>query len=146
MNHSFLLRPAKWHLEGLYTKQGKTSFPSQGEVSITWKRESWFKIETRLTIGESVSEIVTRCKGHLDSSGKSYTYVLQHSILGNIEGEGYFGSDSIVQYYWVVGSTKRCLGFDTFYYLSQSEYHLTSVFLENHDLKNTMEAKLNHLI
>ena len=146
MTHSFLLQPAKWSLQGQYTEREQQPLAIEGTISVAWRRQSWFKLETRLVIPESATEIISQCKGHLDSSGKLYTYVLQHSILGSIEGEGYLGVDSIVQHYWVVGSTQRRLGFDTFYYLSESEYSLTSVILESHNLRNTVEAKLKQII
>ena len=146
MTHSFLLQPAKWSLQGKYLERDQHPFALEGTVTVVWKQESWFKIETKLLISELATEIVSKCKGHLDPSGKLYTYVLQHSILGNIEGEGHLGLDSIIQHYWVVGSTQRRLGFDTFYRLSESEYCFTSVILENHNLRNTMEAKLKQVI
>lgn len=146
MAHSFLVQSAKWDLSGHYKDRDSNAVLVEGTIAISWKRESWFKVETQLVSPQWESPIVARCKGHLDSLEKSYNYVLQHSILGNIEGEGHLGSDSIVQHYWVVGSTQRQLGFDTYYRLNETEYHLTSVFLENQNLKNMMEAKLKYLI
>ena len=95
---------------------------------------------------ESQSEIICQYKGHLDHDRKSYTYVLQHSILGNIEGEGWISSQSIIQYHWIVGATKKRTGIDTFYCISEDVYHFTSVILESHNLSSTMEATLTHLI
>ena len=134
-------------MEGQYHTKDENRVALRGFITISWKREYWFKMVTQLSIGESSPlEIVAKCKGHLDRSRKSYTYVLQHNILGNIEGEGWLGSDSIVQHYWIVGATQRSLGFDTFYRLSEDTYHFTSVFLESHNLTSTMEATLKHLI
>ena len=147
MTHSFLLKSARWNVNGQYQKKDENLLALSGSVVISWKRKSWFKTVTRLSVNESVgSEIVTQCKGHLDNSRKSYTYVLQHSILGNIEGEGWLGSDSIIQHYWIVGATQRSLGFDTFYRISADTYHLTGVFLESHNLKSSMEATLKLII
>lgn len=147
MTHSFLLKPGKWRVEGHYLAKGQQVCPLTGFITISWRREYWFKMVTQLSISKSsFSEILSQCKGHLDNQGKSYTYVLQHSILGNIEGEGWLGNDSIIQHYWVVGATQRRLGFDTFYCLSEDTYHFTSVYLESHNLTNTMEATLKHLV
>ena len=147
MNHSFLLQSAKWSIEGNYLDRDKNFTPIKGSIAISWKRESWFNMITRLSLNqESPQEIISRCKGHFDNQRKSYTYVLQHSILGNIEGEGWLSSDSIIQNYWVVGATQRRLGFDTFYRLSENTYHFTNVYLENLNLTSTMEATLKHLI
>lgn len=147
MNHSFLLQSAKWSVEGHYFQRDRGLTPLRGFITISWKQETWFKMETQLSVNQkSSSEIVSQCKGHFDNQRKSYTYVLQHSILGNIEGEGWLSSDSIIQYYWIVGATQRRLGFDTFYCLSEDTYHLTNVYLESHNLTSTMEATLKHLI
>ena len=147
MTHSFLLESAKWIVEGQYHQKDQKSVAIRGFMTISWKREYWFKMVTQLSIGgSSPLGIVAKCKGHLDNQRKSYTYVLQHNILGNIEGEGWLGSDSIVQHYWIVGATQRRLGFDTFYRVSEDTYHFTSIFLESHSLKSTMEATLKHII
>ena len=147
MNHSFLLQSAKWSVEGNHFEKDRGFIPLKGFITISWQRESWFKMITQLSVGgKSPREIISHCKGHFDNQRKSYTYVLQHSILGNIEGEGWLGSDSIIQNYWIVGATQRRLGFDTFYCLSEDTYHFTNVYLENLNLTSTMEATLKHLI
>ena len=147
MNHSFLLKSARWNVEGNYWQKNHPVSTLTGSITIFWQRESWFKIETQLSTGEpSPLQIVSGCKGYLDNQRKSYTYVLQHNILGNIEGEGRLGSDSIVQHYWIVGSVQRRIGFDTFYRISEDQYHLTRVLLESHNLISTMEATLKHII
>jgi hypothetical protein len=146
VTHSFLLQPGKWSVDGHYLTRGEQDFSLKGLITISWQREYWFKMKTQLSITKSDSlEILCQCKGHLDNQRKSYTYVLQHNILGNIEGEGWLGFDSIIQHYWVVGATQRRLGFETFYCLSENTYHFTSVYLESHNLKNTMEATLKQL-
>lgn len=147
MTHRFLLESAQWTVEGKYLQKNETAISFQGVIVISWTREYWFKMMTKLSIAESPAwEIVSQCKGHLDNQRKSYTYVLQHNILGNIEGEGCLSFDSIIQYYWVVGAKQRRIGFDTFYRLSDNTYHLTSVFLESHNLTSTMEATLKHIV
>lgn len=146
MIHSFLLKSARWSIDGHYLQKDRHLTPISGYITISWKREYWFKIVTQMAMGESPEEIISQGKGHLDNQRKSYTYVLQHSILGNIEGEGLLNAKSIIQYYWVVGSTQRRLGFDTFYRLSEDTYYFTSVLLESHNLTSTMEATLKHLI
>ena len=147
MNHSFLLKPARWNVEGSYWQNNAQTSTVTGSIKVSWQRESWFKITTQLSTGEpSLLQIASGCKGYLDLQRKSYTYVLQHNILGNIEGEGRLGSDSIIQHYWIVGSVQRRVGIDTFYRISEDQYHLTKVLLESHNLISTMEATLKHVI
>lgn len=161
MTHRFLLEPGKWSVNGYFHQKDRIPLTVRGFVTITWKQEYWFKMVTQLTLNNysqsprhqtadeaiaTTSEIICKYKGHLDNEGKSYTYVLQHSILGNIEGEGWITSQSIIQYHWIVGSSHRRTGVDTFFSLSEDTYHFTSVILESHNLKSTMEATLKHLI
>lgn len=147
MNHTFLLKSARWTVEGHYWQKNSHSSTLKGSIEISWTRESWFKMKTHLSTEESSSlEIITECKGFLDNQRKSYTYVLQHNILGSIEGEGWLGSDSIIQHYWIVDSTRSRRGFDTFYRISEDAYHFNNVLLESHNLVSTMEATLKHII
>ncbi len=147
MTHSFLLQPGKWTINGYLMHKNKIPVTVKGSITITWKQEYWFKMVTQLILSnQSQSEIICKYKGHLDNDGKSYTYVLQHSILGNIEGEGWISSQSIIQYHWIVGSNRRRTGIDTFYCLSENTYHFTSLILESHNLSSTMEATLKHRI
>ncbi|MDJ0742809.1 MAG: hypothetical protein QNJ32_05540 [Xenococcaceae cyanobacterium MO_167.B27] len=147
MTHSFLLQPGRWSINGYFRQKEEIPVTVRGFILITWKQEYWFKMVTQLILNnQSQSEIICKYKGHLDNDRKSYTYVLQHSILGNIEGEGWISSQSIIQYHWIVGASHRRTGMDTFYYLSEDVYHLTSVILESHNLSSVMEATLKYLI
>jgi len=91
---------------------------------------------------EAATEVVYQCRGNLNYEAKHYTYVSQHNLLGNIEGEGRLGSHSIVQYYWFMGAGSRQKGLDTYTYVDANTYHLTSSILDNHSIKNTIEAIL----
>ncbi len=147
MAHSFLLQPGRWSLSGYFSQKHETPISIRGFITVTWKQEHWFKVVTQVILNnESSSEIICKYKGHLDRDRKSYTYVLQHSILGNIEGEGWISSQSIIQYHWIVGATKKRTGMDTFYCVSEDIYHFTSVILETHSLNSVMEATLKYLI
>lgn len=147
MTHSFLLQPGRWSISGHFRQKQQIPMIVRGFITITWQQEYWFKMVSQFTLNnESQSEIISQYKGHLDRDKKSYTYVLQHSILGNIEGEGWITSQSIIQYHWIVGGTKKRTGIDTFYLISEDTYHFTSVILESHSLNSAMEATLKYLI
>ncbi|MDJ0898230.1 MAG: hypothetical protein QNJ55_05415 [Xenococcus sp. MO_188.B8] len=147
MTHSFLLQSGKWDLQGRYLQKNQSPLMVQGFMDITWKEDNWFKIVSELLFeNQPQTKIISKSRGHLDTEIKSYTYVLQHSLLGNIEGEGWIGSQSIVQYYWIVAGNQHRKGLDTFSRLSEDTYALTSVVLERHNLNSTMEATLKHLI
>lgn len=143
MSHSFLLKSGIWYLNGHWVKPNLVTITIEGQITISWKQQKWFKILTTITSpDEPEIEISSKCQGNLNYEEKSYTYVLQHSLLGNIEGEGRLGKESIVQYYWSIGVAQKRRGFDTFYYLNGDTYYFTSSILEDHKLNNTMEATL----
>ena len=90
---------------------------------------------------EAETKIIYQCKGNLNYEEKYYTYVAQHSLLGNIKG-GRLGLQSIIQYYWFLGTSTNKKGLDTFYSIDQNTYYLTSNILEGHSLLNTIEVTL----
>lgn len=143
MAHSFLLESGFWNVTGHWLKPNAAPISLQGNMQITWKRENWFKITTDLTCDdEKNTKIIAQCRGNLNYAEKYYTYVAQHSLLGNIEGEGRLGFQSIVQYYWFIGTASQQKGLDIFSLVDQQTYHLTSTILEGHSVKHTIEANL----
>ena len=82
----------------------------------------------------------------LTGTGKTYTFLLQHNILGQVEGEGWIGPDTIVQRYWVLGDRQRRSGFETLHRVSNNTYHLTSGIMAGHFLTSTMEANVERQV
>lgn len=143
MAHSFLLESGFWNVTGHWLKPKSTPISLQGNIQISWKRASWFKITTDLTCDDDqATKIVSQCRGNLNYEEKYYTYVAQHSLLGNIEGEGRLGFQSIIQYYWFMGAAAQRKGLDTFSLIDRETYYLTSSILEGHSVKHTIEANL----
>lgn len=143
MTHSFLLQPGNWRINGYWSEHNEQPIPLTGASKITWKQERWFTLVTELIVGqESERKITGKYRGHLDGKGKYYTYVLKHNVLGNIEGEGWIGPQTIIQSYWVLGTSQRHTGFDTYYRLNEDTYHLSSGVLINLNLHSTIEATL----
>ena len=143
MAHSFLVEAGYWNITGHWLKPNLEPIPLKGGMTIAWKRANWFKLTTSLTCDdEAATEIIYQCRGNLNYEAKYYTYVAQHSLLGNIEGEGRLGQRSIVQYYWFIGTGSKQKGLDTYIYLNQNTYHLTSNILDGHSIKQTIEATL----
>jgi len=143
VNHNFLVKPAQWTVKGHLSNKNREFKKLEGLITISWKREQWFDMKTQLSLDKSNSQdIVAKCKGHFDNQGKSYSFVLKHNVLGNIEGEGFLNLESIVQYYWLVNSSRRCLGVENFYRIDENTYHMSSLFLESHNFESNMEATL----
>lgn len=141
--HSFLVESGFWNVTGHWLKPNSTPITLEGNIQIKWKQANWFKMTTTLTCSdEQATKIIYQSKGNLNYEEKYYTYVAKHSLLGNIEGEGRLGSQSIIQYYWLLGATSKKKGFDTFYSIDKNTYHLNSSVLEGHSLQDTIEATL----
>ncbi|MBE9045521.1 hypothetical protein IQ255_14105 [Pleurocapsales cyanobacterium LEGE 10410] len=143
MDHSFLVESGDWNVDGHWLKSNSVPIPLQGKIEIVWKRENWFEMTTRLVCNDkAITPIAYQCHGNFDFEEKYYTYVAQHNLLGNIEGEGRLGFQTIIQYYWLMETNTKQKGLDTFYCLDRNTYHLTSSILDGHSLKSTIEATL----
>jgi hypothetical protein len=141
--HSFLIEPGRWTLHGNWLDRDSLPVAVKGKILIAWNRDSWFTMVNKLTFpGGEQEDIALQYKGRLASSDRQYTFVLQHSALGRVEGEGWIAPDSIVQRYWVLSDKQRRTGFETLYRLNPDKYHFSSSVMAGHYLITTMEAVL----
>jgi hypothetical protein len=139
--HSFLMEAGRWILQGNWLERNKMPIPVKGRTIIAWSDENWFTIVTKLTFpGGELEEISFQYRGRLDSEERNYTYVLQQSLLGRVEGEGWIGPETIIQRYWVLNDRQRRSGFETFYRLNENTYQMCSGILAGHHLASTMEG------
>jgi len=116
----------------------------KGKTLVSWNRTDWFGMVTKLVFpGGDREEIILQYRGHLNSDERQYTFVLQHSELGRVEGEGWIAPQSIVQRYWVLGDERlRRTGFDTLHRVDDNRYYYSSGIMSGHYLTSTMEAIL----
>ncbi|MCU0534880.1 MAG: hypothetical protein MUD14_13395 [Hydrococcus sp. Prado102] len=143
MTHSFLVEAGRWSIEGHWLERNGIVFPVKGRTLVAWTQENWFTMVTKLVFPDSDRpEISSQSRGRLDPEEDRYTYVLQQSLLGQVEGEGWIGPESIVQRYWVLGDRQKRSGFETFYRVSDNAYHLSGGLIVGHSLANTIEAVL----
>ncbi len=143
MAHSFLVGPGRWVLKGNWSERNEEPISVKGKTIIAWSQDNWFTMVTKLVFpAGNREEISFQYRGHLDGGERHYTYVLQQSLLGRVEGEGWIGPDSIIQRYWVLGDKQRQSGFETFYRLNDDKYAISSGVLSGHYLISTMEAIL----
>ena len=115
-----------------------------GKTLVGWSRgDNWFTMVTKLIFpGTDREEISLQYRGRMDLGERQYTFVLQHSLLGRVEGEGWVAQESIVQRYWVLGDRQRRSGFETLYCVDENTYYLSSGIMAGHYLTSTMEATL----
>ena len=143
MTHSFLYESGCWNVDGYWLQPDLTPVAVRGEINISWKRENWLKMIASLTCDdETATQISYQCRGNLNHLEQYYTYIAQHNLLGNIEGEGRIGPNSIIQYYWFMGAGMQQKGIDTFYFLDRHTYAFTSSILSGHGFKYIIEATL----
>ena len=142
MAHSFLLESGYWTLQGSWLEREQLPTLVKGRTLISW-RDDWFTMVTKLVFPEQERpEIAFQYRGHIDEDVRRYTFVLMHSSLGRVEGEGWIAPESIVQRYWVLGDRQRRSGFETIYRLNADTYHLSSAVMAGHYLTSAMEATL----
>jgi len=128
---------------GSWLERNKMPINFRGLTLVVWNQDNWFSMATKLVFpGSDRSEMSLQYKGHLDNGERHYTFLLQHNLLGQIEGEGWICPDSIVQRYWVLSDRQRRSGFETLHRISDDSYYLTSGIMSGHSLTSTMEASL----
>lgn len=143
MTHSFLLEPGRWHFDGFWLERDRPPLSIKGKTMVAWNQEDWFTMATKLVFtGEDLEDISLQYRGRLSQAERQYTYVLQHSQLGRVEGEGWVSNNAIIQRYWVLDDRQRRSGFETFYRIDNNHYRLASGVLAGHYLTSTMEAML----
>ena len=146
MTHTFLLEPGRWTLQGNWLERDGQAITVKGRTMVAWGRDDdWFTLVTMLLFPETERENVTlQYRGRLSMGDRQYTFVLQHSDLGRVEGEGWITPESIVQRYWVLGDPKRRTGFETLHRIDEKTYYLSSSVMSR-NLISTMEATMERL-
>ncbi|MGG6297188.1 hypothetical protein ACQ4M4_22575 [Leptolyngbya sp. AN02str] len=141
MSHTFLMEAGRWTLQGNWLERDTLPIAVKGKILIAWSRDNWFTMVTKLIFpGSDREEISLQYRGRLNSGDRQYTFVLQHSLLGRVEGEGWIAPDSVVQRYWALGDRQRRTGFETMHQLADSKYCMTSSILSGHQINSMMEA------
>lgn len=143
MAHTFLMQAGRWSLQGSWLERNGAPITVKGRTLVGWSRDDWFTLVTKLIFpGTEREEISFQYRGRMDAGERQYTFVLQHSLLGRVEGEGWVAPESIIQRYWVLGDRQRRSGFETLYRMNDDTYYFSSGIMAGHYLTSTMEAIL----
>lgn len=147
MAHTFILESGKWNIAGNWLERNGMLITVKGKTIVTWDRTDWFSMVTKLIFPtQDHEEIILQYRGRLDSDERRYTFLLQHSELGKVEGEGWLGVDSIIQRYWVLGNdAQRRSGFETLRRLDEERYYSNSGVLTGLSLVSAMEATIERI-
>jgi hypothetical protein len=141
VSHTFLIEAGRWTLQGNWLDRDGMPVGVKGKILVAWSRDDWYTMVTKLIFpGTDREEISFQYRGRLNMGDRQYTFVLQHSLLGRVEGEGWIAPESIVQRYWVLGDRQRRTGFETLHRLDTNKYCLSSSIMAGHYLTSTMEA------
>ncbi len=147
MAHTFLMQEGRWILQGNWLERDGLPIAVKGKTLVAWSQENWFTWVTKLSFPDTErQEIAFQYRGRLDAGERQYTFVLQQSLLGRVEGEGWVAPESIVQRYLVLGGEddrQRRSGFETIYRIDDNTYHLASGILAGYALVSMMEAVLH---
>ncbi|MBE9060176.1 hypothetical protein [cf. Phormidesmis sp. LEGE 11477] len=148
MSHSFLLEPGRWKLQGTWLTRDTLPVSIKGKILVAWKQADCFMVATKISflepdiLEEPPADIVIQSRGRMTAQNRQYTFVLQHSELGQTEGEGWIAPESIVQRYWGVSDKRRRTGFETLRQISPDKYHFSGGVMSGHYLSSTMEAEI----
>ena len=143
MAHTFLLEAGRWTLQGNWLDREGPPIPVKGKILVAWSRDNWYTLVTKLVFpGTEREDLSFQYRGHFAAGDRRYAFVLQHSNLGRVEGEGWIAPGSIVQRYWVLGDRQRRTGFETLSQLSADRYSMSSSVMSGHYLTSTMEASI----
>ncbi len=144
MAHSFLIESGSWTIEGHWIERDGQSIPLRGKTLVSWGKDEWFVMVTKLIVeGGQYPDLIYRYKGRFENTTQRYSFVMEHSLLGKVEGEGWLAADSIVQRYWALKDPQRRSGFDTLYCIDRQTYHWSSAVISGHRLTSALEAKLS---
>lgn len=79
----------RWNIEGSWLERNQMPILVKGRTIVAWNQEDWFTMVTKLVFPESeLPEISFQYRGRLNGEERQYSYVLQQSVLGRVEGEG----------------------------------------------------------
>lgn len=142
MAHTFLIEAGHWILQGNWLEKEGMPIPIKGGILVAWTQDNWFTMATKLKFPPETdrSDISLQYRGRLNLGERQYTFVLQHSLLGKVEGEGWIAPESIVQRYWVLGDKERRSSFETLRRIDSNTYHISSGMMSGYHLTSTMEA------
>jgi hypothetical protein len=147
--HTFLIDSGRWILEGNWLERDSSPIPVKGKTIVDWSQNDWFVLATKLVFPQNFNTcqehpaITLQYRGRFNGGDRRYSFVLQHSQLGQVEGEGWVTPGAIIQRYWSINDPERRSGFDTLHRLSNHQYYLASGITAGHYLINTMEATLD---
>ncbi len=108
---------------------------------ISWSEDSWFAMVTKWIFnGGDRPDLILRYRGRLTDPGQRYTFLLEHSEIGKMEGEGIIGEKTITQRSWALHDSQSRSTFDSLVRLDTNSYQFSSAMMTGHRLGTIAEA------
>ncbi|WP_299044073.1 hypothetical protein [uncultured Thermosynechococcus sp.] len=146
VNHTFLVDGGRWLLRGTWLEANQEPIPVTRKILVSYTQEDWFSMAAKITFpDQGKPELILQSRGKLELGEQMFTYVLHHSLLGRLEGEGWITPHAIVQQFILLGDASRCTGFEHYWQLSANHYALLSGIYNSHRLKQLLEATLERV-
>lgn len=118
----------------------------QGRTMVSWSEDAWFAMVTKLIFADSQpGELLWRYRGRLADTGHCYTFMLEHSSVGKMEGEGRIGEQTVVQRSWALNNAQQRSAFETFTCIDANTYHLAHTTMVGQRLGAVAEATLRRV-
>lgn len=141
------MESGQWLVEGSWLDRNGSPITVRGKTLVAWHQSEWFSLVTKLVFPDSDrDDIILQYRGRLDNNERQYTFLMQHSEFGKVEGEGLISPSLIVQRFWVLGDERqRRSGFETFRRFDNNRYYYSSGIMAGHHLNliSVMEATLD---
>jgi hypothetical protein len=137
------MEPGVWLLHGNWLERNSLPITVKGKILVHWDRGAWFTLIMRLIFPDFERDAIDlQFRGRFDQGDQRYTFVLQHTLLGRAEGEGWVAPASMIQHYWALGDKQRRTGFEALQRLDSDNYRISNGMMAGHYLTSTMEAAL----
>jgi hypothetical protein len=144
VKHTFLIQPGRWKSTGFWQEGNHPPATLIGKTVVAWSSDNWFTMITKLSVDDQLDNDITwQYRGHLEPDKNRYNFILTHSHMGKIEGEGWVGEGAIVQRYWLLDDKQRRTGFESFYQIDDDSYRLAHSFLTANRLSGLMELQFS---
>jgi hypothetical protein len=141
VTHSFLLEAGIWNSQGNWIEPDGSTLAFQGKTMISWSEDAWFALVTKFVFQDAKqADLIWRYRGRLTEPGHRYTFVLEHSLIGKMEGEGVIGEQTITQRCWALNDSQGRSAFETLVRLDANRYQFSSATMAGHRLGTIAEA------
>ena len=143
MTHTFLLQSGKWILEGSWQDLDRPAIVVKGKTMINWTKDNLYNMATKLVFPDSDRpEITLIYRGRMGADDQRFNFILEHSQIKRVEGEGWIGKSAIIQRFWGINDQQMRTGFETLYQKDAGCYYLTHSIVSGSFLVSSLEAVL----